>query len=411
MNDKTDPELVAADGRHAVQEPLLVTAEVASAPLVPAWWHWTLVLAWCVVWFLTEPGLVVQAKRGFEKYGAMQWLPLLVVLTWQFSLPALLGAVLGGRKVRSLPHPSRPPCPLRRLTARDVQINARAALRPSALNGLNFVAQGTQMSALLFGSMSFTQMVRAAEPVFLLFWSLVFSGCAKTPVALYFASVPIYVGVVLCGMTELHLSWFALGFGMLSNLLLTGRNAIAKKDMAGAGDETQRVTPGWTESVTAARTLFDMSLLPGLTCCALLVLVYLILPTLPLSMAFEPSFIMSGLLFAVMRHSSTVLLRVFTLLEHSLVKLSRRFIVIFAVLWAQSARPAALNMAGLAAVLGGAGAMDLARRFPRWWLVLASYAASAVLAVAVYFAWPWVPLGAGSAASLLGARTMNFTRG
>lgn len=308
---------------------------------------------WTLTWFVTEPGLVVFAKRGLESHGpSMAWVPLLVLLFSQFACSTVLGVVVSWPK----------------LTSDDV----KRATMPELLNALNFAAQATQMGALMFGSLSFTQMIRAMEPIFLLFWSIVLVGLASTPITIYVASIPIYAGAVLCSSTELNFHWATLALGLSSNLLLTGRNAIAKSRMAGdrpiSSEEAPPTisTPLDRESnAVAALTLFQMSALPALIC-GLVTLGFVAFSGLPVAnLLVDKSFILSGMLFAVMRHSSTMLLQVFSLLVHSLVKLSRRFFFIFLALWMAHQKPSAWHVTGLMLVLCGASGMDVCSRFPR----------------------------------------------
>jgi hypothetical protein len=109
---------------------------VAPHPLL----HWGLIAGWTLAWFATEPGLVVLAKSGLSQHSALGWLPLLVLLFYQFGASALLGMALSWRLD----------------TGRHHEGGARV-LVPNVLNALNFAAQATQMGALLFGSLSFTQ--------------------------------------------------------------------------------------------------------------------------------------------------------------------------------------------------------------------------------------------------------------
>lgn len=135
------------------------------------------------------------------------------------------------------------------------------------------------------------------------------------------------------------------------------------------------------------RALFQMSALPSLVCAAVLV-VFACFSSLPMrDLLFDRNLMLSGIFFAMMRHSSTVLLQVFSLLVHSLVKLSRRFFFIFLALWIAHQRPSALHVTGLMLVLCGATSMDLCSRFGRWWMLVAAYVATAVAAAVVYLSW------------------------
>lgn len=148
------------------------------------------------------------------------------------------------------------------------------------------------------------------------------------------------------------------------------------------------VVGGYESSAVAALALFEMSALPALVCGALLASAALIL-TLPMrGVLLDWHLIGSGLFFAVMRQSSTVLLQAFSLLVHSLIKVSRRFFFIFLALWLAHQRPSALHVTGLALVLCGATSMDMCSRFPKqWWVLLSSLAVTALVAAATYALW------------------------
>jgi hypothetical protein len=225
------------------------------------------------------------------------------------------------------------------------------------------------------------------EPVFLLFWSVLMVGLASTPVTIYVSSLPIYAGAVVCGMTEVDFSWFALAFGLSSNMLLTGRNVIAKSLMATDKPATTNEGPSFPSMESnsiAALALFQMSALPAVVCLVGLV-ICVCFSSLPVtSLMLDWQFMLSGVFFAMMRHSSTMLLQIFSLLAHSLVKLSRRFFFIFVALWIAHKMPTALHVTGLMLVLCGASSMDITSRVPRWWAVLIAFIVTGIVSGSTY---------------------------
>jgi solute carrier family 35 protein E1 len=80
------------------------------------------------------------------------------------------------------------------------------------------------------GAVSFTQIVKAAEPVFTCGLSALLLGqTVSAPV--FFSLVPVVVGVALASVTELSFTWMAFGGAMLSNLAFATRNIFSRLSM------------------------------------------------------------------------------------------------------------------------------------------------------------------------------------
>lgn len=83
-----------------------------------------------------------------------------------------------------------------------------------------------------WGAVSFTQIVKAAEPVFTAGLSGVFLGQVFHP-AVYAALIPIIGGVAIASLGELSFSWIAFGGAMISNITFAFRAILSKKLMGG----------------------------------------------------------------------------------------------------------------------------------------------------------------------------------
>ena len=80
------------------------------------------------------------------------------------------------------------------------------------------------------GAVSFTQIVKAAEPVFTCFLSALILGAKLNPVTVI-SLLPIVFGVALASVTELSFTWMAFGGAMLSNLAFAIRNICSRASM------------------------------------------------------------------------------------------------------------------------------------------------------------------------------------
>ena len=80
------------------------------------------------------------------------------------------------------------------------------------------------------GAVSFTQIVKAAEPVFTCVLSAIILGSRVAPLTVL-SLVPIVLGVSLASMTELSFTWLSFGGAMLSNLAFAIRNICSRASM------------------------------------------------------------------------------------------------------------------------------------------------------------------------------------
>ena len=80
------------------------------------------------------------------------------------------------------------------------------------------------------GAVSFTQIVKAAEPVFTCGLSALLLGSAVSTMT-WLSLIPIVAGVALASVTELSFTWLAFGGAMLSNLAFATRNIFSRVSM------------------------------------------------------------------------------------------------------------------------------------------------------------------------------------
>ena len=100
----------------------------------------------------------------------------------------------------------------------------------SQLAALHTAAHVTAVLSLGAGAVSFTHIVKAAEPVFTAGFSAALLGQTfAAPV--YFSLLPIIAGVSLASLKELSFSWVAFGNAMGSNTASALRGIMGKKQM------------------------------------------------------------------------------------------------------------------------------------------------------------------------------------
>ncbi|KAJ1404201.1 triose-phosphate transporter family-domain-containing protein [Ochromonadaceae sp. CCMP2298] len=87
--------------------------------------------------------------------------------------------------------------------------------------------------ALGAGSVSFTQVVKGAEPVFTALISALFMGQFLAWQS-YLSLVPVIAGVCLVSANEMTFSWFCLIMGGLANLFAGARSVFGKAQMSSA---------------------------------------------------------------------------------------------------------------------------------------------------------------------------------
>lgn len=101
-------------------------------------------------------------------------------------------------------------------------------LFPVAL--MHAIAHITAVISLGAGAVSFTHIVKAAEPAFTAMFSALFLKQFFAPVV-YLSLVPVMGGVAIASLTERKFSWLAFNSAMLANTASAGRGIFAKKTM------------------------------------------------------------------------------------------------------------------------------------------------------------------------------------
>lgn len=100
--------------------------------------------------------------------------------------------------------------------------------------GMHAIGHLAAVISFAWGAVSFTQIVKAAEPVFTAGLSGIFLGQIFHP-AVYLALVPVIGGVALASLGELSFSAIAFGGAMLSNITFAFRAILSKKILGGDG--------------------------------------------------------------------------------------------------------------------------------------------------------------------------------
>jgi len=80
------------------------------------------------------------------------------------------------------------------------------------------------------GAVSFTHIVKAAEPAVSAFLSAVVLK-SFLPIPVYLSLVPVMGGVALASLTELSFNWLSFGAAMVSNIASAARGIVGKKTM------------------------------------------------------------------------------------------------------------------------------------------------------------------------------------
>ncbi len=107
-----------------------------------------------------------------------------------------------------------------------------------------------------FGAVSFTQIVKAAEPVFTCGLGVALLG-STVSLATALTLLPIVAGVALASVSELSFTWPAFGGGMLSNLAFASRNILSRASMDKPKGEN--MTPGAPRSCPRAAHAIHVS--------------------------------------------------------------------------------------------------------------------------------------------------------
>mmetsp|Transcript_296 Transcript_296/g.396 ORF Transcript_296/g.396 Transcript_296/m.396 type:complete len:383 (+) Transcript_296:109-1257(+) len=80
------------------------------------------------------------------------------------------------------------------------------------------------------GAVSFTHIVKAAEPAVSAALSAIFLK-SFLPIPVYLSLLPVMGGVALASLTELSFSWLSFGAAMVSNVASASRGIVGKKSM------------------------------------------------------------------------------------------------------------------------------------------------------------------------------------
>ena len=88
------------------------------------------------------------------------------------------------------------------------------------------------MIALGSGAVSFTQVVKAAEPASTALISALFQSSFLSMKA-YLSLIPVIIGVALSSATELTFSWYCLSAGLIANIFASARGVFGKSAMCG----------------------------------------------------------------------------------------------------------------------------------------------------------------------------------
>ena len=96
--------------------------------------------------------------------------------------------------------------------------------------------------ALGSGVVSFTQVVKASEPVFTAGISAIFLR-EYLPWQVYMSLVPVCVGVAIASTKELSFSWYCLTAGILANVFGAARGVFGKTQMCGETSCLEQLSP------------------------------------------------------------------------------------------------------------------------------------------------------------------------
>ncbi|KAH9290526.1 hypothetical protein KI387_034643, partial [Taxus chinensis] len=102
-------------------------------------------------------------------------------------------------------------------------------LAPEAMaHGMGQVGTTVCMSK---NDVSFTHVIRSAEPAFIVIFSQIFMGEKRFPLPVYMSLLPIIGGCALAAATQLNCNMIGFAGAMISNMASVMRNNLAKKTM------------------------------------------------------------------------------------------------------------------------------------------------------------------------------------
>jgi solute carrier family 35 protein E1 len=104
--------------------------------------------------------------------------------------------------------------------------------------------------ALGAGTVSFTQIVKASEPIFTAFLSAV---ATKSFLAWqsYISLLPVTFGVALASASELSFSGYCLAAGLMSNVFASARSVFGKEQMCRTGEDGEECIVDYDETLQA----------------------------------------------------------------------------------------------------------------------------------------------------------------
>jgi len=167
-----------------------------------------------IFWYLISAYYNIYNKRALN-YVFLPW----TVATIQMGTGLLLFIPLWWLKIRS--------APFKNLSEFGTIMNSFRSVA-----GYTTLSHIAGVIALGTGAVSFTQVVKAAEPVFTALISAIFTR-EFLPWQSYLSLVPVIVGVSIASVSELSFSSYCLMAGILSNVFAAARGVFGKLQMSG----------------------------------------------------------------------------------------------------------------------------------------------------------------------------------
>lgn len=115
--------------------------------------------------------------------------------------------------------------------------------------------------ALSSGVVSFTQVVKASEPVFTAGISAIFLR-EYLPWQVYMTLIPVCIGVAIASTSELSFSWYCLAAGIVANIFGAARGVFGKTQMCGETSCLEQLSP---ENYYAILTILSFIMLIPVT--------------------------------------------------------------------------------------------------------------------------------------------------
>jgi solute carrier family 35 protein E1 len=200
-----------ASSPESVPPALSLQQDSSSTTNIP--YHANLLMALNLsLWFLISSYYNIYNKRALNQL-AMPW----TVATIQMGTGMLIFIPLWLTKLRELPATS---------LAQWKSLGRRLFI-VAIFTTLSHIAG---VVSLGLGSVSFVQVVKAAEPFFTAFISMIWMK-EFLPLSAYLSMIPVIVGVVLASVSELQFSWVCLLSGSLSNMFAGARSVFGKNQM------------------------------------------------------------------------------------------------------------------------------------------------------------------------------------